>query len=456
MSRLGRWAALAAGIILGQAILFGPSLAGRKILLPLDLLAQPGHLLPRTAETAAITPHNTILSDLVLSGEVYRQFFARNSAAGRLPLWDAVSIRRLAGDREQVFALSPVRRALPLAGHARLGANDPGPDRRRRHVRLVCAAGWDLAPGPPCSPAGAIRSLGFSSFGKAMPPRPWSPGSLGCCWPSRARARRPLSWAAPGVALLTALAILSGQPDIARPRVADFRNLRGGPPADDLLETLVHPAGRLLGRRPGRRLAAGAVPGNAAVAPRRGILAHRIADDAASGRRGGAAAGGTLGPAAGRAPRFLRSHAGRFALPRPRQPPGEHIGAFAGLLAALLLAPLAWQSGPQRPMVWLLAALGVLGMAWAVDIPGLVDLLRLPGLNMMSHNRLVFVTALAVVALAAIGLETLRAGRFPWRWWFWLPFGISIALGCWCLFRAAQLPEPLASQLPAAIPPGGR
>lgn len=203
---------MAAGIILGQAILFGPSLAGRKILLPLDLLAQPGHLLPRTAETAAITPHNTILSDLVLSGEVYRQFFGELCRPAALV--DAVSIRRLAGDREQVFALSPVRRALPLAGHARLGANDPGPDRRRRHVRLVSPragtshwpalfAGW-------CYPL-----TGFFIVWQGYAPTPvvaWLPWLLLAV---EGAARRPLSWAAPGVALLTALAILSGQPDIA-------------------------------------------------------------------------------------------------------------------------------------------------------------------------------------------------------------------------------------------------
>ncbi len=186
MSRLGRWAALAAGIILGQAILFGPSLAGRKILLPLDLLAQPGHLLPRTAETAAITPHDTILSDLVLSGEVYRQFFARELRAGRLPLWTPF---QYAGSPATGSKFSPYRlfdvlfpSPVTLAWEQMILALIAGGG-----MYAWCRRGLGLAPGPPCSPAGAIRSLGFSSFGKAMPPRPWSPGSLGCCWPSRAR-----------------------------------------------------------------------------------------------------------------------------------------------------------------------------------------------------------------------------------------------------------------------------
>ena len=37
----------------------------------------------------------------------------------------------------------------------------------------------------------------------------------------------------------------------------------------------------------------------------------------------------------------------------------------------------------------------------------LVAFLRLPGINMMSHNRLVFATSFSILALAAIGLDTL-------------------------------------------------
>jgi hypothetical protein len=47
-----------AGIILGQAVLYGHSLLGKKILLPLDILAQAGVYIPQTAETAGLAPHN--------------------------------------------------------------------------------------------------------------------------------------------------------------------------------------------------------------------------------------------------------------------------------------------------------------------------------------------------------------------------------------------------------------
>ena len=42
------------GIVLGQALIFGPSLVGRKILLPLDVLAGPGIYIPRTPEIEKI------------------------------------------------------------------------------------------------------------------------------------------------------------------------------------------------------------------------------------------------------------------------------------------------------------------------------------------------------------------------------------------------------------------
>ena len=56
---------LLAGIIVGQVILYGPSLAGRKILLPLDILALPGTYLPQTPEVAKIEPQNPSLSDMI-------------------------------------------------------------------------------------------------------------------------------------------------------------------------------------------------------------------------------------------------------------------------------------------------------------------------------------------------------------------------------------------------------
>ena len=85
--KLGRLIIVLAGIVLGQAILYGPSLVGRKILLPLDLLAAPDIYLPRTAETAKVESTDPIRMDLLYYFEPARRFAAEELHAGRLPIW---------------------------------------------------------------------------------------------------------------------------------------------------------------------------------------------------------------------------------------------------------------------------------------------------------------------------------------------------------------------------------
>src|SRR5579859_5517706 len=78
---------LLAGLVLGQAILYGPCLLGRKILLPLDLLGQPATYLPKTPEFTNIEPQNLTLSDKLTLFEPARRFAAAEFRAGRLPMW---------------------------------------------------------------------------------------------------------------------------------------------------------------------------------------------------------------------------------------------------------------------------------------------------------------------------------------------------------------------------------
>jgi hypothetical protein len=87
ISQWRRVAIVIAGIVLTQAILYGPSLLGLKIMLPLDLLAQAGVYLPRTPEIAKIVPHDIVVSDL-LHQEMQRRFVHSEVSAGRLPLWE--------------------------------------------------------------------------------------------------------------------------------------------------------------------------------------------------------------------------------------------------------------------------------------------------------------------------------------------------------------------------------
>ena len=105
-----------------------------------------------------------------------------------------------------------------------------------------------------------------------------------------------------------------------------------------------------------------------------------------------------------------------------RIPPGNQIESsaaiYAGVFATLLVAPLAWCSRRHRSFNVFCSLLIFLGLSWCLNVPGMVDLLRLPGLNMMSHNRLVFVGSLAILAMTSIGLEALLHGEVSRRRWF--------------------------------------
>jgi len=56
-------AVLMAGILVPQAILYGPSLVGHKVLLPVDLLART--YLPQTPEVQRIAIHDQVLTDQI-------------------------------------------------------------------------------------------------------------------------------------------------------------------------------------------------------------------------------------------------------------------------------------------------------------------------------------------------------------------------------------------------------
>jgi hypothetical protein len=86
-SKLLKLLIVVAGIVLGQAVLYGPSLIRQKILLPLDILAQPGIYILQTPETAKSVPQNGELSDLIYQFEPARQFAISEIHQGRFPLW---------------------------------------------------------------------------------------------------------------------------------------------------------------------------------------------------------------------------------------------------------------------------------------------------------------------------------------------------------------------------------
>jgi hypothetical protein len=102
--------------------------------------------------------------------------------------------------------------------------------------------------------------------------------------------------------------------------------------------------------------------------------------------------------------------------------------AYAGIVATFLIAPLAWFNQRNRRVNLFFMAFALLGLTWCLNIPGFVQVLRLPVLNMMSHNRLVFWTAFAILSMTAIGLESLLDGSISPQKWFWYPAGALAGL----------------------------
>ena len=128
--------------------------------------------------------------------------------------------------------------------------------------------------------------------------------------------------------------------------------------------------------------------------------------------------------------------------------------------------PLTWASGQRwLPLHWVWAAAAIDPSIFSsscsrsfpsvgLNIPGMVQILRLPVLNMMSHNRLVFVASLAVLAMAAVGLERLFKGTVRPRWWFELPVILLVLVAGWCYYRAVKLPPEIGVMLGDAISAG--
>jgi len=490
--RLAGLMAVAAGIILGQVILYGPSLCGRKVLLPLEVLAVSDFYLPQTPAVAAIAPINIYLADATFVFEPARRFAAAEVRAGRWPTWMPFEYSGVPyiEPRFSPFAAlqfcfaSPVVLAwtqLAIALVSGLGAY--AFSRRVLGVRFwpatLCA--W-------CYPLTA-----FFIFWEGYPI------SSAVCW---------LPWillavdltvqgtnrlAPLALSFLTCLVLISGHLDLAGQvllvsalfavwRVAQTSSLRVVSRYSGDLSQISEPAGpappgalpagepatqsRPVGKpfapwKPATRLAAAWALGLLLAAPQ--ILpvleytrtAVRMARRS-TGEEERPPTGLTALPQAV-LPDMYGGY-GVWNIGNFRFGDGNQLessaGAYAGLIATLVVAPLAWCNGRRRSLSVFLVFASLFGLSWCLNLPGFVQLLRLPGLNMMSHNRLVFVAGFAILCLAAMGLDALLDGAVEWRRWMWAPLAALATLGLFCAYRAFHLPEPLASQLSALVQRG--
>lgn len=446
------------GIILGQFILYAPSLTGRKILLPLDILSLPNTYLPATPGAAWKEPHSRIPSDLVEVGEPSRRFASAELRSGRLPLWNPYQYAGapVMSSRFSPFPilLAAVESPIIIAWVEVLLALVAGTGAFVFFRRALQVAFWPAAVLAWCYPLTAFFIL-WQGFGLPFPVSflPWSLFAIHCT------VKKPGGFSGIGLAVVTWLVLSSGQLDVA---------------GQVLLVSGFYAVWRCLAEYWNRRAARQVLFAAGALAAAWGIGMLLVTPDVLPQLEFAHTGARVMRRASGFED---RPPVGLAALPQTVlpfmygsdekgslsiYPEGQHFllessaATYAGLLATLFLAPLSWCDRRRRhhSVFWLL--LCFVALSWSLNVPGMVAFLRMPGLNMFSHSRLVFAASFAIVAMAAVGLDGLWRGRIRWQSWFWAPTTLLAALAGWCFFRAIVLPEPVASQIAAAVKSGAR
>jgi hypothetical protein len=442
-----------AGIALEQAILFGPSLAGAKILLPVDILAQPRVCVPIVPGQPQVVPHDSIPSDQVYEVEPGRKFALRELRAGRLPLWCPYQYTGVPAFR---WNLSPpclprylVESPRVLAWTQMLLAMVAGLGGYAFLRRVLSVGFWPAALIAWCYPISGAFVV-WQGFG--IPPvicwLPW------CLLATDMAVREPRGWGGALLALTTCFALNGGQPDVAGQVLLcsglyavwcylhQYRTLRVS------RRSFAAVAATLLGWTLGILASAWFLWPMAEYMQTSSRIRERSA-----GKEERPPGGIESLPLVILPDVYGRTQQGSVFLGTGNVPESA-AGGYAGLLAALLAAPLAFCSRKHLSgnILWIL--LGLFGLGWALNVPGLVAVLRMPGLRIMSHNRLVFITSFAVLAMAAVGLDALWRQKPSPRWWFLLPMVVSAVVGVACLYRMLVLPEPLATRLGTAVRSG--
>jgi len=442
-----------AGIIIGQAILYGPSLMGRKILLPLDLLAEPDVYLPQSPETSKIVPHDRILADLIHVEEISRRFTVSELHAGRWPVWAPYQFAGVPfiWPKYSPLLLLKFCTASPviLAWSQLLAAVVAGLGAYLFFRRVLGVGLWPAAVVAWCYPL-----TGFFVFWEGYPLGPvviWLPW-LFLAVDKTVRGARTM--VAAGLSVVTGLVLTSGAPDVAGQVLLASGLFAVWGFLDAYRRQWFQPQAR----RAFALLALGWTLGFMLAAPHLLPLLEYTQTSSRMMRR---SAGTEERPPVGLAalpqvvlPNMYGStQQGSLPIfPKEQRNLLESSAAtYAGVLATLFAAPLAWCSRRHRSMNLFWSCLGFLALSWCLNVPGLVALLRLPGLNLMSHNRFVFAASFAILAMTAVGLEVLGQGCVQRRRWFWLPAALLAGLSAWCFYRVVFPPEPLATGLWSAI-----
>jgi hypothetical protein len=401
-------------------LLYGPSLVGRKVLLPLDILAQPNHYLPADVSKRIGQPQDWVLSDLVLQEEVLRRFAVERVRAGEVPLWNPYILCGapfVAANHTAVF--SPFRwldylwpGPWVLAWDQVLRALVAGSGAYLFFRRELAASFVAAAVGCWCYPlSGTLVMTVNWGHGATVTWLPWvllASGSI---------VRSPGALTIAGVALTTAATQVSGHAATGGQvlltggvyflwRLAASHGFRGALRAPGLRASVAIVVAWGLGfmlaapqvlptveyLRTSRRIAS-RIGGSTEVPPiGPGALAQFILPDFyGSSQRGSG-----------------------YMLDPPFRNESAAAG-YTGLLVTLAAAPLALTLLPDRRrrgtcLFWLVVAF--VAMSPTLGVPGLRQFFLAPPLGTLRSNRLMFVAGFAVLCLGVLGLDALlRGGR---------------------------------------------
>jgi hypothetical protein len=447
---------LCAGWLIPQIVLLGPALINRTVDLPVDLLASPYAYLPSRPEYAHLQVHGRELLDMVTLYPEAREFSANELRAGRLPLWQPANFAGApfaVWPKYSPFELPYYAAPYPiaLAWIAILQAVTVGSGMWFFLSRSVGLSFWPAALASWCAPFIGFITVWHGSL--PLGPVLWLPWLL---WAINAAVKNPRGFGGVAVAIVTGLLLLAGHPGMG-----GLVLLTGG-----LYFVWILGNGFLFGD-PGVRRSWQVAAWRTAVVAGGWLIGFLIGAPYVLplleyGRTGYRIEARSTGyeerPPEGLAgiPAILwpevnggETHAHTKRISSESSLLEGTSGGYAGLLAALWLAPLAWRDRGRRSLSVFLTLLALVSLGWALDVPGIVHVMRsqwMRPLASLSFNRWVFAAADAILILAAIGLESLLASVPTFRRVWLVPTGLVACFGAWCLYRLSTLTPALRQQ----------
>jgi hypothetical protein len=452
-------ALVAAGILAGQIVLYGPAFSGAKVLLPLGCLTEQNKYIPHPPGAPALESRQPVLLDLVTLTEPDRRFAAGEIAAGRFPRWNPYEFGGVPftwPNYSPYFLFAAWSESPVMIAWAQLFAAMVAGFGAFAFCRRVLKLGyWPSALAAWCYPITGWFVL-FQGYAACVPViwLPWL-----CLASGRAiRAIRGNRAGPVGLAIAVALVVVSGNLDVA----CQVLLIAGLFSLWSLWD--VHRRGclRFLLGKGGLTLVLGWVLGLLLAAPYVLPLVEYTQTSSRISRR---AAGAEERPPVGIAalpqlvlPDMYGVYAEKGTCPLIEPVESNQIESpaegYTGLVLTLLLAPWALLDRRRRSVNAFFIGLAAFGASWCLNVPGIVHLLRLPGMNLMSHNRLLFATSFAILCLAAIGFENLLAGELSRRRPSWMQAALLAVLLGWSCYRTTVFPEPLATEFETRIQAG--